>query len=112
MSPQEALQFERTQAPDRLRTPRGGRKGCGLTHSAPYMRRRKQRQRPAILRSAPRAFSGTLFRKGTLSLIDQGVVSATNFLTMILLGRTATQELGEYQLGFSSCCWRCACKAL
>ncbi len=52
-------------------------------------------------RKKPAVFSGALYRKGALSLVDQGVVSATNFLTMILLGRTATQELGEYQLGFS-----------
>src|SRR5262249_16512355 len=31
---------------------------------------------------------GSLFRKGVLSLVDQGVVSAVNFLTMVLVGRT------------------------
>jgi O-antigen/teichoic acid export membrane protein len=52
-------------------------------------------------RGLPGFFSGTLFRKGALSLFDQAVVSATNFLTMVLLGRTAEQELGVYQLAFS-----------
>lgn len=54
-----------------------------------------------VRRGLPSFFSGTLFRKGALSLVDQALVSATNFLTMVLLGRTAEQELGVYQLGFS-----------
>jgi O-antigen/teichoic acid export membrane protein len=51
---------------------------------------------------------GGTFRKSMLALTDQGIVSAVNFLTMVLLRRsvvgstsTAQQELGIYQLGFS-----------
>jgi O-antigen/teichoic acid export membrane protein len=47
---------------------------------------------------------------GVLSLFDQGIVSAVNFATMVLIGRavgagasaeTSAHELGIYQLGFS-----------
>jgi O-antigen/teichoic acid export membrane protein len=51
---------------------------------------------------------GSIFRKSMLALVDQGVVSAVNFLTMVLIRRTtagladsAEHELGLYQLGFS-----------
>ncbi|HEY2881290.1 MAG TPA: polysaccharide biosynthesis C-terminal domain-containing protein [Pirellulales bacterium] len=53
---------------------------------------------------------GSMFRKGVLSLVDQGVVSAVNFLTMVLVGRSVGQhvagssaehQVGLYQLGFS-----------
>jgi O-antigen/teichoic acid export membrane protein len=51
---------------------------------------------------------GSVFHKGMLSLADQGIVSAVNFLTMVLLRRSvvgtadvANQELGIYNLGFS-----------
>src|SRR4051812_19517548 len=52
---------------------------------------------------------GNIFRKGILSLFDQAVVSATSFLTMLLLGRAAgldsaterAHQLGLYQLGLT-----------
>lgn len=41
-------------------------------------------------------------RGGLLALTDQGLVSGTNFLTTILIGRFAGQEaLGYYSLGFT-----------
>ncbi len=55
------------------------------------------------------AFSGgTMFRKSVLALADQGIVSAVNFLTIVLIRRTtagsqeaADHQLGLYQLGFT-----------
>ena len=45
---------------------------------------------------------GATARKSGLSLIDQGVVSGTNFLTTVLIGRVCgVDELGIYSLGFS-----------
>ena len=51
---------------------------------------------------------GGIFRKSVLALVDQGVVSAANFLTIVFLRRMASgplvnaeHELGLYQLGFS-----------
>jgi len=47
-------------------------------------------------------FSSKLTRKGTLSLIDQGLVSATNFLTGVFVGRYCTkEEYGLYMLCFT-----------
>jgi len=41
-------------------------------------------------------------RKGWFTLADQGVASATNFLTGVLIGRFCTkEEFGLYMLGFS-----------
>jgi len=41
-------------------------------------------------------------RKGVITLADQAVVSATNFLTGVIIGRTcAKEEFGLYMLGFS-----------
>src|ERR1039458_5166888 len=41
-------------------------------------------------------------RQGILSLVDQAVVSATNFLTGIIIARACSkEELGLYMLGFS-----------
>lgn len=46
--------------------------------------------------------SGTTTRKGMVALVDQGVVSATNFLTGVIIGRACTkEEFGLYMLGFS-----------
>jgi len=43
-----------------------------------------------------------LVRKGSLSVIDQAVVSGTNFATSVILGRFAVQEeLGVYYLALS-----------
>ena len=40
--------------------------------------------------------------KGWFSLVNQGVVSATNFLTGVLIGRFCTkEEFGLFVLGFS-----------
>jgi O-antigen/teichoic acid export membrane protein len=47
-------------------------------------------------------WSTTTARQGVLSLVDQGVVSATNFLTGVIIGRACSkEELGLYMLGFS-----------
>src|SRR5262245_49170720 len=50
-----------------------------------------------------RAFTGSsLVRKSGLSVVDQAVVSGTNFATSVLLGRFALQEeLGVYYLALS-----------
>ncbi len=46
--------------------------------------------------------SGTALRQGGVSLIDQGVVSATNFMTALMIGRACSkEELGIYMLGFT-----------
>lgn len=42
-----------------------------------------------------------IYHKGVLSLIDQAVVSGTNFLTTVFLGHTNQAELGVYWLGFN-----------
>lgn len=48
----------------------------------------------------PGRFAGA--RSGVLALLDQAVVSGTNFLTIVLVGRTCGQEqLGFYSLGFT-----------
>jgi len=45
---------------------------------------------------------GVTARKGTLALIDQLVVSGTNFLTTVIVGRACgADELGIYALGFT-----------
>jgi O-antigen/teichoic acid export membrane protein len=47
-------------------------------------------------------WSTTTARQGILSLADQGVVSATNFLTGVIIARACSkEELGLYMLGFS-----------
>ena len=102
MSPHEALEFERAKSVDTVDGSLAAAERNAVLHIPAALPGANIAAATASdSRSVPRVFSGTLFRKGTLSLIDQGVVSATNFLTMVLLGRTATQELGEYQLGFS-----------
>ena len=103
MSPQEALELEMAQASVKVADAIAAAERDAVLHIPATLPgvAAKNGAAASDSRSVPRVFSGTLFRKGTLSLIDQGVVSATNFLTMVLLGRTATQELGEYQLGFS-----------
>ncbi len=46
-------------------------------------------------------FSGQGARQGYLAAVDQGVISASNFLATILLARAATPtELGVYGVGF------------
>lgn len=52
-----------------------------------------------------RAWLGTrnaaVARQGVTTILDQGVVSATNFLTAVVVARAASQrELGLYALGF------------
>ncbi len=45
---------------------------------------------------------GATTRKGMLSVVDQTVASATNFLTGVIIGRACTKEqFGLYMLGFS-----------
>ena len=49
-----------------------------------------------------RTLLGTRARQGALTLADQAVVSGTNFLTTVILGRACLQhELGLYAMGFS-----------
>jgi O-antigen/teichoic acid export membrane protein len=46
--------------------------------------------------------AATTTRQGVHSLLDQGVVSATNFLTGVIVARACSKaELGLYMLGFS-----------
>jgi len=45
---------------------------------------------------------GSTTRKGIVALADQGIASATNFLTGVIIGRTCTkEEFGLYMLGFT-----------
>ena len=47
------------------------------------------------------ALSNSSVRKGTLAVLSQGVISAANFLTIVIIGRTATpSDLGVYSLAF------------
>ena len=47
-------------------------------------------------------FSNLTFRNSIVSLADQSVVSATNFITGVIIGRACTKEqFGLYILGFS-----------
>ena len=56
----------------------------------------------SLLQRALALWSNTTARQGGLSLIDQGVVSATNFLTGVIIARACSkEELGLYMLGFS-----------
>jgi O-antigen/teichoic acid export membrane protein len=49
-----------------------------------------------------RALFGTTARQGLWGLVDQVVVSGTNFLTTVILGRfCGAGELGAYMLGFT-----------
>lgn len=46
--------------------------------------------------------SSATVRRGVVALADQGVVSATNFLTGVIIGRSCIkEEFGLYMLGFS-----------
>ena len=45
-------------------------------------------------------------KSGMLAMLDQGIVSFTNFLTMVLIARLCTDyELGIYTLGWSAFCF-------
>ena len=102
MSPQEALDLENAQASLKVADTIAAAERDAVLHIPATLPDIAAKTTAAASDSpACRVFSGTLFRKGTLSLIDQGVVSATNFLTMILLGAPRRKNLGEYQLGFS-----------
>ncbi len=58
--------------------------------------------KPALLERGLALWSTTTARQGLFSLIDQGVASATNFLTGIIVARGCSkEELGLYMLGFS-----------
>jgi O-antigen/teichoic acid export membrane protein len=58
--------------------------------------------KPSLAQRALALWSTTTARQGTLSLVDQGVVSATNFLTGVIIARACSkEELGLYMLGFS-----------
>ena len=58
--------------------------------------------KPSLLQRALALWSNTTARQGSLSLLDQGVASATNFLTGVIIARGCSkEELGLYMLGFS-----------
>jgi len=65
----------------------------------------RQRLRPALtrwLQAAKQGGSGPMARKGVLALFDQGVVSGTSFVTLIIIGRNCRpDELGTFTLGLS-----------
>ena len=56
---------------------------------------------PALLHRVRNAF-GVTARRGLLGLFDQAIVSGTNFLTTVIIGRYCGAEpLGVYSLGFT-----------
>jgi O-antigen/teichoic acid export membrane protein len=58
--------------------------------------------KPGLAQRGLALWSTTTTRQGALSLVDQGVVSATNFLTGVIIARACSkEELGLYMLGFS-----------
>jgi O-antigen/teichoic acid export membrane protein len=58
--------------------------------------------KPSPVQRGLALWSTTTARQGALSLIDQGVASATNFLTGVIIARACSkEELGLYMLGFS-----------
>ncbi len=71
------------------------------------MRRRNTTTQDSVQSPKParRVASGTAGRtalESTLALVDQALVSGTNFLTTVLVGRIAgLDELGAYSLGFA-----------
>ncbi len=55
-----------------------------------------------LLQTTPGYLGGPSRQKWLLTLIDQGIVSASSFLAMIIIGRTcAKEQLGLYFLGLS-----------
>lgn len=57
---------------------------------------------PGVVASLIGNVSQRIARSGMLSLFDQGVVSGTNFLTMLILARSCSQdELGVYSLAWT-----------
>ncbi len=57
---------------------------------------------PSLAKRGLVLWSTTTARQGILSLADQGVSSATNFLTGVIIARACSkEELGLYMLGFS-----------
>ena len=49
-----------------------------------------------------KSLCGERTRKGVITIIDQGVVSATNFFTGVIIGRTLLKEqFGFYMLGLT-----------
>lgn len=67
-----------------------------------------QRRQPWFSRIAVALTGGGMLRKSAVALVDQGIVSAVSFLTMVFLRRwsggseqSLNEELGLYQLGFS-----------
>jgi lipopolysaccharide exporter len=55
-----------------------------------------------LLQTTPGYLGGPSRQKWLLTLIDQGIVSATSFLAMIIIGRTcAKEQLGLYFLGMT-----------
>jgi O-antigen/teichoic acid export membrane protein len=57
---------------------------------------------PSMMLSALAKLSQVIKSKGSMTLIDQGVSSATNFLTGVIIGRICTkEEFGLYMIGFT-----------
>ena len=71
-------------------------------------------QAPVVAVGAGARLAAFVLGKHTLALVDQAVVSGTNFLTTILIARVCgAEELGVYSLGFSLLVtWGCAQEAL
>ena len=58
--------------------------------------------KPSLARRGLALWSTPTTRQGILSLADQGVASAANFLTGVIIARACSkEELGLYMLGFS-----------
>lgn len=57
---------------------------------------------PSMILSTLAKFSNVIKSKGSMTLVDQGVTSATNFLSGIIIGRVCTkEEFGLYMIGFT-----------
>ncbi len=84
--------------------PRERRSGKSMSHDASQLLVQES-EAPQGGPAGPAPRLGGLFAlagKGSMSIVDQAVVSATNFLTTILIGRVCgPRELGVYSLGFT-----------
>jgi O-antigen/teichoic acid export membrane protein len=70
--------------------------------SAVIERTQIRRQRDTWMRLIVKFARGKAAHNGILTLVDQTVVSGTNFITGVILGRMCTKdEFGLYMLGFS-----------